>query len=133
MNFWLSVSSMFCFVITNFKFEKLCFIKDYLRKHICITGWCLVHPRNPYNRPNGFKNLYPSSLFPQLQIFTITFLSRHFFHQFCLFPRIMVSDPHWFNAFFLIANPNPDPYPDRSLFCEFNSNFIGNFWKKFYF
>jgi hypothetical protein len=23
-------------VITNFKFDKCCFVKDYLRKHICI-------------------------------------------------------------------------------------------------
>jgi hypothetical protein len=29
-------------VITNLKFDKRCFIKDHIRKHICIIEWCLV-------------------------------------------------------------------------------------------
>ncbi len=43
--------SVFCLikVITGtiYKFYKRCFIKDYLWRHICIIGWCLVRQRNP--------------------------------------------------------------------------------------
>jgi hypothetical protein len=44
-------------VITNLKFYKLSFIKDDLQKHFCIIGRCLVHQRNQYAKPYGFKNL----------------------------------------------------------------------------
>ncbi len=45
--------------------------------------------------------------------------------------KTRVSNPPWFDAdpdpdqhFFLIADPDPDP----GLFCEFDSNFLGNFF-----
>ncbi len=53
MGFWLF---LICFinvlfeVINNYKSDKLCFVKDYLWKHICIIGWCPVRPRNLYYR-----------------------------------------------------------------------------------
>jgi hypothetical protein len=34
-------------VITNFKFNKYCFIKGDLRKQICTMRWCLVRQINP--------------------------------------------------------------------------------------
>ncbi len=62
-SYWfLVVLNLFqpCFVITNFKFDKHCFVKDYLWKHICIIAWCPVRQRNLQASPYGFKNLYPS-------------------------------------------------------------------------
>jgi hypothetical protein len=36
--FFICLINVLFNVITNFKFDKCCFIKDYLRKHICIIG-----------------------------------------------------------------------------------------------
>ncbi len=53
MGFWLF---LICFInvffeaITNYKSDKLCFVKDYIWKHICIIWWCPVRPRNLYYR-----------------------------------------------------------------------------------
>ncbi len=61
-HFWLF---WICCINVLFKVKLIlnltnCLIKDYLRRHIYIIGWCLVRPRNPYARPCGFQNLYPS-------------------------------------------------------------------------
>ncbi len=55
---------MFCFKLIGayFEFDTHCFIRDYLWKHICIIGWCLVRQRNSWARPSGLKNLYPSKI-----------------------------------------------------------------------
>jgi hypothetical protein len=39
-DFWWFLNLLYQCFVSNFIFEKLCFIKDYLRKHICIIGWC---------------------------------------------------------------------------------------------
>ncbi len=46
MDFWLFWICFLFYININFEFDKFCFIKDYLCKHIWITGWCLVRQRN---------------------------------------------------------------------------------------
>ncbi len=41
---WLCFINVLFKVITNFKFDK-----GYIRKHICIIGWCFMRQRNSYS------------------------------------------------------------------------------------
>ncbi len=41
-------------VITYLKFDKRCFIKGNLRKHICVTGWC---HNSDNTAPNTKRNI----------------------------------------------------------------------------
>ncbi len=65
-------------VITYLKFYNHCFIKEDLRKHICLIRWCLVRQRNPYARPYGCENLYTSK---KPAIVTLQLTKSKYFRQ----------------------------------------------------
>ncbi len=62
MDFWL-----FWIWFINILFWKHCYIKDHLRKHICIIRWCLLCAKEIYRLvPMDFKIYTPPTVTRQL-------------------------------------------------------------------